>query len=344
MRVAVYYNNQDIRIEERPIPGIGPQELLVRVMASGVCGSDVMEWYRVKKAPLVLGHEITGKVEKIGAEVQGHSIGDRVFVSHHVPCNTCRYCRAGQHTVCQTLHSTNFDPGGFAEFLRVPPINVDRGTFILPDSVTFDEGTFVEPLACVLRGQRIAGVKPEKTVAVLGSGISGILHIALARAMGVSRIIATDIYEYRLEKADVFGATAAFHAKDDIPEKIRQANDGRAADVVIVCAGALEVLEQALLCVDRGGTILFFAATPPGEVLKVPVNEFWRNGITLVPTYAGAPADCAEALDLLAKKTVPVADMITHRLSLDEIEEGFRLVLRGRESLKVVIQPHLQEN
>jgi L-iditol 2-dehydrogenase len=343
MRVAVYYNNRDIRIEERPIPEIGPRELLVRVVASGICGSDVMEWYRIKKAPLVLGHEIAGKVEKIGAEVQGYNIGDRVFVSHHVPCNTCRYCRTGQHTVCQTLHSTNFDPGGFAEFLRVPPINVDRGTFILPDDVSFDEGTFVEPLACVLRGQRIAGVKPDKTVAVLGSGISGILHIALARSAGIQRIIATDTHDSRLEKAEIFGATSVFHADDDVPEQIRQANDGRLADVVIVCAGALQALQQALSCVDRGGTVLFFATPPPGEEMNVPVNDFWRNGITLVPSYAGAPADCAAALDLLAGKDVPVADMITHHLPLEEIAEGFRLVLRGRESLKVIIQPQRQE-
>jgi len=339
MRVAVYYNNQDIRIEERPIPEIGPQELLVRVVAAGICGSDVMEWYRIKKAPLVLGHEITGKIERIGSEVKGYSIGDRVFVSHHVPCNTCRYCRAGRHTVCQTLHSTNFDPGGFAEFLRVPPINVNRGTFILPDDVTFDEGTFVEPLACVLRGQRIAGVKPDQTVAVLGSGISGILHVALARAAGVQRIVATDVNEYRLEKAEVFGATDIFHADDDIPEQIRRVNDGRAADVVIVCAGALGALEQALGCVDRGGTVLFFATPPPGEELRVPVNDFWRNGITLVPSYAGAPADCAAALDLIAQKAVPVTDMITHHLALDEIQAGFRLVHRGGESLKVIVEP-----
>jgi L-iditol 2-dehydrogenase len=344
MRAAVYYNNKDIRIEERPIPEIGPQELLVRVVASGICGSDVLEWYRLKKAPLVLGHEIAGKIEMIGQEVQGFSVGDRVFVSHHVPCNTCRYCRAGQHTVCQTLHSTNFDPGGFAEFLRVPPINVDRGTFILPDSVTFEEGSFIEPLACVLRGQRIAGVKPDRTVAVLGSGISGILHIALARAAGVQQIIATDIYEYRLEKAEIFGATEVFHAQDDIPERIRQATDGRGADVVIVCAGALSAMEQALDSVDRGGTVLFFAAPTPEEVLNVPVNQFWRNGVTLVPSYAGAPADCAAALDLISRKAVPVADMITHRLPLEEIQDGFRLVQKSRESLKVIIEPQRQEN
>ncbi len=340
MRVAVYHNNRDIRIEERPVPEIGPRELLVRVVASGICGSDVMEWYRIKKAPLVLGHEIAGQIEKIGAEVRGYSTGDRVFISHHVPCNTCRYCRAGQHTVCQTLHSTNFDPGGFAEFLRVPPINVDRGTFILPDGVSFDEGTFVEPLACVLRGQRIAGVKPDKTVAVLGSGISGILHIALARASGTRRIIATDVNDYRLQQAEVFGATAVCHANDDVPELIRRDNEGRLADVVIVCAGALPALEQALGCVDRGGTILFFATPPPGEDLKVPVNDFWRNGVTLLPSYAGAPADCAEALELLANHTVPVAEMITHRLPLDEVAAGFRLVAEGRESLKVIIYPH----
>jgi L-iditol 2-dehydrogenase len=340
MRVAVYYNNSDIRVEERPQPKIGPGELLIRVMASGICGSDVMEWYRIKKAPLVLGHEIAGVVEETGEGVEKFNPGDKVFVSHHVPCNTCRYCLAGQHTVCQTLHTTNFDPGGFAEFLRAPQINVDRGTFRLSERTTFDEGTFVEPLACVLRGQRVAGVKPGKTVAVLGAGISGIMHIALARALGVTRIIATDVNDYRLEKAREFGATAAFHAGDDVPKKIREANDLRNADIVIVCAGALSAFEQALDSVDRGGCVLFFATPSPGEHLQVPVNEFWRNSVTLLPSYAGSPSDCAEAIDLIEGRVVPVADMVTHRLPLEKTQEGFRLVAESQDSLKVVIEPH----
>jgi L-iditol 2-dehydrogenase len=340
MRVGIYHSNNDVRVEERPVPAIGPGELLVRVMASGICGSDVMEWYRLKKAPVVLGHEIAGVIEQAGQGVERFREGDHVFVSHHVPCNTCRYCLAGQHTVCHTLHSTNFDPGGFAEFLRAPAVNVDRGTFRLPDPVSFVEGSFVEPLACVLRGQRVAGVRPGRTVAVLGAGISGILHIALARSLGVGNIIATDVSGHRLELARSFGATAIIDAREDVPAGIRAANDGRNADVVIVCAGALSAFEQALGSVDRGGTVLCFATPSPGEQLEVPLNEFWRNSVTLVPSYAGAPADCAEALALLARKVVPVADMVTHRLALDDIAEGFRLTAEGGKSLKVIIEPH----
>jgi len=200
MRVAMYYNNQDVRLEEMPKPRIGHGELLVKVLASGICGSDVMEWYRIKKAPRVLGHEIAAEITEVGEGVKKYQVGDRVFVSHHVPCNTCHYCLGGHHTVCDTLRSTNFDPGGFAEYIRIPEINVDRGVFILPEEVSFEDGVFIEPLACVLRGQRLAGFQPGQTVFVMGSGISGLLHIALARFSGAGRVIASDINEYRLER------------------------------------------------------------------------------------------------------------------------------------------------
>jgi L-iditol 2-dehydrogenase len=252
---------------------------------------------------------------------------------------SCRYCLAGQHTVCHTLHTTNFDPGGFAELLRVPEINVERGTFALPDSVSFEAGSFVEPLACVLRGQRVAGVTPDKTVAVLGAGISGILHIALLESRKVARILATDISEHRRQRALEFGAHEVIDAREEVPARIHELNDGRGADVVIVCAGALSAAEQALQSVDRGGTVLFFATPAPGERLEVPVNDFWRNSVTLVPSYAGAPADCAEAIDLLARDAVPVTEMITHRLPLERIAEGFRMVAEGGRSLKVIIEP-----
>ena len=137
MQVAMYYSNKDIRIEEMPRPKIGPEEILVKVMACGICGSDVMEWYRIRKAPRVLGHEMTGEIVEVGKNVKNFKVGDRVFVSHHVPCNTCRYCLSGNHTACETLHTTSFDPGGFSEYVRVPPINVDRGTFLLPEEISF---------------------------------------------------------------------------------------------------------------------------------------------------------------------------------------------------------------
>jgi L-iditol 2-dehydrogenase len=340
VRVAMYYNNRDVRLEEMPTPQIGPGELLVKVMASGICGSDVMEWYRIKKAPLVLGHEIAGEIVEVGEDVERYKVGDRVFVSHHIPCNTCRYCLNGQHTVCETLHTTNYDPGGFAEYLRVPRLNVDRGVFLLPDEVSYEEGAFVEPLACVVRGQRVARLQPGQTVLVLGSGISGLLHIALARALGAGRIVATDVNEYRLQAAQRFGADVVIHAQEDVPAHLRQANEDRLADLVIVCTGAFSAFLQALQSVDRGGTVLFFAPTEPGVDLPVPVNDFWRNGITLMPSYGNSPLDAVVAIELIRARRVPVGEMITHRLSLAETGLGFQLVAEAGESIKVIIEPH----
>jgi len=340
MRVAMYYNNRDVRLEEMPTPKIGPGELLVKVMASGICGSDVMEWYRIKKAPLVLGHEIAGEIVKVGEGVERYKVGDRVFVSHHVPCNTCRYCLNGQHTVCETLHTTNYDPGGFAEYLRVPRLNVDRGVFLLPDEVSYEDGAFIEPLACVVRGQRVARLQPGQTVLVLGSGISGLLHVALARALGAGRIVATDVNEYRLNAAQRLGADVVIHAQEDVPARLRQANEDRPAGLVIVCTGAFPAFLQALQSVDRGGTVLFFAPTEPGVDLPVPVNDFWRNGITLMPSYGNSPLDAVVAIELIRARRVPVGEMITHRLSLAETGLGFQLVAEAGESIKVIIEPY----
>ena len=265
MKVAMYYSNSDVRIEEQDIPDISENELLVKVIASGICGSDVMEWYRIKKAPLVLGHEIAGEIVKTGENVKNFKVGDRVTVTHHVPCNTCRYCINDEQTVCHTIHNTKFYPGGFAQYLRVPEINVDRGTFKLPDEMSFDEGTFVEPLGCVVRGFRVAKFKPAKTVLVLGSGMAGLLNIKLAKAYGATKIFATDIDESRLDAAKKMGADIVINAKDDINKKIKENNSGRLADFVILCAGVMSAAVQAVKAVDPGGTILWFAPTTPGE-------------------------------------------------------------------------------
>ncbi|MFH0790337.1 MAG: alcohol dehydrogenase catalytic domain-containing protein [Candidatus Omnitrophota bacterium] len=336
----MYYNNRDVRFEEMPKPRIGPDELLVKVIASGICGSDVLEWYRVKKAPLVLGHEIAGEIVEVGREVKNYKSGDRVFVSHHVPCNTCRYCLNGQHTVCETLHTTNFFPGGFAEYLRVPPLNVDRGVFLLPENVSFEQGTFIEPLACVLRGQRTAGFEIGQSVLILGAGISGLLHLLLARNLGAGNVVITDVNEYRLNLARELGAAAALNAKENIADNLRKANAGRLADLVIICTSAYSAFMQALECVDKAGTILCFAATEPGVNFPIPVNDFWRKSITIKHSYGASPLDIARAIDLLQQKSIPVEKLITHRLSLKETGLGFQLVAGAKDCVKVIIEPH----
>jgi L-iditol 2-dehydrogenase len=340
MLAAVYYNNRDVRIEEMPKPESGDDEILLKVMASGICGSDVIEWYRVPKAPRVLGHEATGVIEKVGANVKRFKVGDRVFVSHHVPCNKCRYCLKGHHTACETLHKTNYFPGGFAQYIRVPRINVEHGVYRLPSGMSFEEGTFIEPLACVVRGQRLADVRKEDSLLVIGFGVSGILHVQLAKLKGLERIVVADINPYRLELARKFGADYAIDAKENLPQKLREVNEGRLADQVVVCTGATQAAFTALECVDKGGTILFFAVPEPSVKVPVPINQFWRNEITIKTSYGAAPNDLTESLAVLAQKKLNIKDMITHRLSLRQAAEGFRLMAAAGESLKVIIEPN----
>ncbi len=336
----MYYNNSDVRLEEAPKPKIGPGELLVRIEASGICGSDVMEWYRIKKAPLVLGHEIAGEIVEVGQGIERYKVGDRVSASHHVPCNTCHYCLSDRHTVCDTLRSTTFDPGGFAEYVRLPAINADRGVYPLPDEMSYEEATFVEPLACVLRSQRIARLRPGQNVLVVGSGMTGLLQIHLARASGAGRIIATDISEYRLEAAGRFGADDVINASENVPARVRDLNGGRLVDLALVCTGVVSAITQALESVDRGGVALLFAPTDPGVTIPVLVNDlFFSRGVTLTTSYAGSPADHMTAVELIRAGDVGVRDMISHRLSLEETGLGFEIVAGAKESMKVVIEP-----
>jgi L-iditol 2-dehydrogenase len=340
MLVAVYHNNNDVRIQDVPKPEIGPYEILLKVMASGICGTDVVEWYRLPKAPKVLGHEATGIIDKKGEKVTEYKVGDRVFVSHHVPCNKCRYCQKDSHTACETLHTTNYIPGGLSQYIRVPKINVETGIYKLPSSMSYEEGTFIEPLGCAVRGQRHANIQKDGTVLIIGSGVSGILHIQLAKIKGVQKIVAADINPIRLRLAEKFGADNTIDARGDLPQALKKLNSGRAADTVIVCTGAKKAALTALKCVDRGGTILFFAVPDPTTKIPIPITQFWRNEITLKTSYGAAPKDLEESLEIIAQKKIKVAEMITHKLSIKEAAKGFKLVAEAGDSLKVIIEPN----
>jgi L-iditol 2-dehydrogenase len=325
MLVAKYYSNNDIRLEQLPIPQIGPGEILVKVRASGICGTDVMEWYRIKKAPRILGHEIAGDI--VESQSDHYHPGQRVFVSHHVPCNDCKYCREDNQTACDTLHQGNYDPGGYSEFVRVPQINVDYGVYVLPEQVSYAEGTMIEPLACGIRGLGLIDIREYHTVLILGCGISGILNIQLAKLTG-ARVVATDINAYRLQKAQEFGADVVINAAQDINLQ---------AERVIVCTGAYAAVEQAFRCIDKKGIILFFAI--PNQDIAIPVPDFWRNELTVTSSYGAAPADLAAALALIADRKINVKDTITHMLPLAQIQAGFKIVAEAKESLKVVLEP-----
>jgi len=323
MKVAVYYNNNDVRIEERPIPKINEGEILVKVKACGICGTDVMEWYRIKKAPRVLGHEMAGEIAESRSKL--YKKGQRVFVSHHVPCNKCKYCLDGNHTACETLHTGNYDPGGFSEYVRVPKINVENGTYLLPDNVSYEEGTMIEPLACCVRAQRVIGLKEGHLIWIPGSGVSGLMNIQLAK-INKAKVIATDINEYRLKKALESGADKVINAKEKLDFK---------ADRIIMCTGAMPAFEQAFKLIDRKGIILLFAI--PNKDVILPTCDFWRNEMTIMSSYGAAPVDLEESLRLIKDKKVNMKTLISHRFELEDIQEGFKIASDAKDSLKIII-------
>lgn len=346
MKIVRYYSNSDVRLDEISKPKIGPQEFLVKVKKSGICGSDILEYYRFAKMKklgvdnLVLGHEIAGDIVEIGKEVKNLKVGDRVFVSHHVPCFECHYCHFDHHTACNLLHNTNFDPGGFAEYLRVPEINIEKkGVYVLENDTSYEDGVFIEPLACVCRSQRLSNVKKGQTILILGSGVSGLLHLKLAKAKGIEKVITTDISHYRLEKALELGATGAIHATEDILSETKKLNDGRAPDCVIVCTGALPAVKQALECVGPGTTVIFFAVPKPGINLEIPINDYWRNEVTITTSYGAAPVDLEESHNWIKSKKIKVVDLISHRFPFSKAGDAFKVVCEASESMKVILEP-----
>nr|VFJ56516.1 MAG: L-iditol 2-dehydrogenase [Candidatus Kentron sp. FM]VFJ56583.1 MAG: L-iditol 2-dehydrogenase [Candidatus Kentron sp. FM]VFK11308.1 MAG: L-iditol 2-dehydrogenase [Candidatus Kentron sp. FM] len=340
MKVGMYYNNSDVRPEEQPVPTVGDTELLIKVMASAICGSDLLEWYRIKRAPLVLGHELTGEIVEAGKDIESFRPGDRVFTTHHVPCDECYYCLTGHETACKVFQEkNNFTPGGFSQYLKVGGRSVKTGTLKLPDNLSFETGTFIEPLGTVVRAFRTLQVRPGESMMILGAGLAGILFVKLARALGVGNILVSDINEYRLEMAKRAGASFVVTADRDLPDFI-QKNNGRLADKVIICTGALSAAESALRCVDKGGTVLFFAVPTPGEKLAIDFNPYWRDDIGFKTCYGSAPLDSIQAMELLRTGAVTVDDMITHRFGIDGIGEAFKTAAEPAGALKVIVKPN----
>ncbi|MFH0925778.1 MAG: alcohol dehydrogenase catalytic domain-containing protein [bacterium] len=341
MKVGMYYNNSDVRVVEQKIPTIGNNDILIKVMACGICGSDLMEWYRIKRAPLVLGHELAGEIVEIGKDVVQFQVGDKVFTTHHVPCNECYYCLTGHHTACQVFQTeNNFEPGGFAEFLRVGGRSIKTGTFKLPKEMSYETATFIEPLATVVRALRTIDLQLGDNLMIFGCGLAGILFVKLARALGSGKIIVSDVSEYRMEIAKKSGAHLSISAKEDVPSFVRQNNNERLADKVIICTGALTAAKSALNCVDRGGNVLFFAVPKPGEKIPIDFNPYWRNDVSIKTCYGAAPLDNKQALDLLRTGVINVEDMITHRFSLNDIGEAFKRASKVDGTLKVIVEPN----
>ncbi|HWJ03284.1 MAG TPA: alcohol dehydrogenase catalytic domain-containing protein [Verrucomicrobiae bacterium] len=336
MKAVVVHDFEDIRVEERPVPQIGPGEILVKTKVCGICSGDVMPWYIRKKAPLVLGHEPAGEVAAVGARVEGFKVGDRVFAHHHAPCFTCRECQRGSYSMCQTWKSTKLEPGGMAEYFRVAAENLSD-TLVLPPEVDMAAGALIEPVACGVKAVRRAGIQPGDKVLVIGLGVMGQILVKLARLAGAGEVIGSDFVAVRRDKALNTGADRVVDpGKEDLVKAVSGENS-RKADVVIVGPPSIEAIKQGLSCTGKGGTLLMFTPTPPGELLPIEPHELYFNEISVIPSYSCGPNDTREALELFKQGHLHAEDFITHQYTVEQAPEAFRSMAGGGEVIKAVV-------
>ncbi len=341
MKVAVYYNNHDVRVEERPIPQPNDGEILVKTKACGVCVADTMEWYLTPRAPLTLGHEPTGIVDAIGPGVSSLKIGDRVVVHHHVPCLICDHCRRGNFTMCATFKKTHIQPGGFSEYFIASPLHVERDTLVLPEHVSFEAGTLVEPLACVIHAIKKAGIKAGDSVALIGTGTMGLMFIECLRYWGVRDLVVYEMLDWRIKKAKEFGAKEVL-VPDSDPEKeaerLRGILRSDGADKVIIAAKDIKAMNLGMKLVNKGGTVIFFATPKPEESVELFPSYIFFNEITITSTYSADHLDTRMALKLIASGDVSAEKIISHKFPLEALSDAILQTVSRNESLKCVIE------
>ncbi len=337
MKVASFHDINDMSYEDVDTPSIKEREILIKVKVCGLCGTDVSKIRgKTVATPVVLGHEVAGDIAEIGDGVEGFEVGERVVLSHHAPCSTCRYCRHGSHSQCETFKKRHISPGGFAEYVRVLPRGVEKSTFKIPDNLSYEQASFTEPLACCLRAIERCNIRRGDSVMIVGAGSVGLLHLQLALLSGASRVVVSDMVDFRLNSALKLGADAVVNPGKDSVEEIRRVVDR--ADLVIVAVGNINALEQSLNFVSRGGKIMFFAECPHNSVLRLDPNLVYYSEVTLLGSYSSTPLEQKVALELIEKERIRVKELITHRFKLNKLSEAVKLAMETGNSLKIIIE------
>lgn len=341
MKGSVCYKQNDLRTEDLPIPEISDNEVLIKMLACGLCGTDIQKIRgdSVNK-PTVLGHEVVGEIVKKGKNVSKFEIGDRVITAIHVPCFTCHYCNKGHYTICEQFRTNNIDPGGFAEFIRIPKLHLNHLTHKVSNNVTDEEATLIEPIACCLHGLKQADIRPNDSVLIMGAGTIGILHAQLAKIKGANKVIVSDMSEFKLQKALNVGCDYAINIKEkNIIDEVNKITDGQGVDVIVIAAGVSSLVADAVNMVRRAGKIIVFSGFDKNKLVTLDVSRFFKDEISIIGTYSVTPYEFPEALDLLEKRKLNTKEMITHVYPLNKLSEAIDISTNPEQPvLKVIIK------
>ena len=339
MKAAFVAGRGIVEIKDLPRPIIGADEILVHMRSCGVCGTDIEKLHGDHITPPVLGHEVAGEVELAGGDIQAFGKGDRVIVHHHVSCRCCFYCKNGLETLCAAFPRSNLDPCGFAEYFRVPDQLVKGGTvYKLPFSMSFEEGSLVEPTACCIRALRKSGIKAGNSVAIFGVGPVGLTHVQLLKLYGAAPIFAIDLLKSRRYMASSLGAdTTLDPANEDVPRELRDGTDGRGVDFAIVATGNPDAIQQATSSVRSGGKLVLFGAPARGAHMSLDLSRLFLQEITIQSSYSTSETEMQMALKLIQSARIQPSKLITHRLPIERILEALHLAESG-EAMKVIVE------
>jgi L-iditol 2-dehydrogenase len=341
MKAVVVKNNSNIEIKNIEKPPVGPGDMLVKMRACGICGSDVEKVFGKYGQPSMrLGHEPAGIITQVGSEISNFSVGDRVFTHHHVACysDDCHECSHGNETMCKRYYESNLEPCGLADEYVVPEWNVKHGGVLnIPANMSFEEAAMIEPLACCIRAWNKFKHQKNDSVAILGVGPTGIMHVLLAKLYGLGKVFCLDLNDFRLDFAKKFETVTIHSGNTNAMEQIKSETANQGVDVVIVSTSSLNALKDAVHFVRKGGTIVMFGVPSKGSNVDLDMSEIYSKGITIVNSYAASDVDTIHALDLISNKQINVSQLITHKYNLQECQQAFVHAKSGDNAMKIII-------
>ena len=341
MKAVFVRGKNRVAVDDISVPCMGDQDVLVKMRACGLCGSDLEKVYgNYGMSSCRLGHEPTGVIIKVGKSVKGYCIGDRVFVHHHVSCHACHYCWHGDFTMCNMYQKSNIEPCGLSEQILVPGSNVSRSGLVkLPEDVSFDEASLIEPLACCIRGLTKCKLQKGDDITILGAGPAGLMHIILAKLTGAGRIVVFDINQFRLDFArEHFGIDTYNVAREkDIIKKMQDTTDFIGADTTIVATGSSKAILQSFELTRKGGNVLLFGVPAEGTMVLFDISRIYSNQLSIIPSYASSEIEINQAIRLISSKRIKVGSLITHRFDITNASEGIKCAHRAKDAIKVII-------